>query len=227
MPVATPLTQLNQPTSRQRNPPPQKDNIERRRSHRVTRDILRALNGAASLHRGNPACCRSVLRLALPRSAGRVSTLARERPVALPPELPSAIESSPRGFSTWLSPWRSCLTAHPPARFTPFRGQPITRASRAPQTWVECGPTPAVATRRESAEPVCKSLARPILIVGVPGRPNPMGCGTELTRFTTAVSGGIPSPNQDRYLATDLSVICGETSTMSSIMPTIDKGIHS
>jgi hypothetical protein len=122
-------------------------------------DILRAVNGAASLHRGTPACCRSRLGLTLPRSAGRVSTLARERPVALSRGLPSATESSPRGFSTRLSPWRSCLAAHPPARFTPSRGQPVTRASRAPQTGVECGPTPAACRWRRSAEPVYKPPA--------------------------------------------------------------------
>jgi hypothetical protein len=106
-------------------------------------DILRAVTGAASLHRGTPAWYRSVSGLTLPRSAGRGSTLARERPVALSRGLPSASESSPRGFSPRLSLWRSCPGAHPPARFTPSRGHPITRASRAPQTWVECGPTPA------------------------------------------------------------------------------------
>jgi hypothetical protein len=91
---------------------------------RTSGDILRAVNGAASLHRGTPASCGSVSGLPLPRSTGRVSTLARERPVALARGLPSATESSPRGFSTWLSPWRSCLAAHPPARFTPSRGNP-------------------------------------------------------------------------------------------------------
>jgi hypothetical protein len=163
-----------------------------------TSDILLAVNGEASLHRGNPARCRSISGLTLPRSAGRVSTLARERPVALPRGLPSATESLPRGFSTRLSPWRSCLAAHPPARFTPSRGQPITRASRAPQTWVECGPTPAACRRRESAEPVCELSARAILSVGVPARQSPVVCGPERTRFTPAVNGGILSLKDDR-----------------------------
>ena len=160
-----------------------------------TSDILLAVNGEASLHRGNPARCRSISGLTLPRSAGRVSTLARERPVALPRGLPSATESLPRGFSTRLSPWRSCLAAHPPARFTPFRGQPITRASRAPQTWVECGPTPAVG-KRESAEPVCELSGWEIRSVGVPARQSPVVRGTECTRFTPAVNGGILSLSQ-------------------------------
>ena len=177
-------------------------------------DILRAVNGAASLDRGNPACCRSVSGLTLPRSAGRVSTLARERPVALSRGLPSATESSPRGFSTRLSLWRSCLTAPVPARFTPSRGQPITRASRAPQTWVECGPTPTACRQRESAEPVCELPARAILSVGVPARQSSVVCRPERTRFTPALfaprfrlsvgtlvthgKGGILSLNQDR-----------------------------
>jgi hypothetical protein len=42
-----------------------------------------------------------------------------------------------------------------PAPVTPCRPKAINRACGAPQTWVECGPTPAVASHRESAEPVC------------------------------------------------------------------------
>jgi len=163
---------------------------------------------AASLHSGNPACRRSVSGLALPRSAGRVSALARERPVALSRGVPSASKSSPRGFSTRLSPKRSCLAAPVPSRFTPSRRQPITRASRAPQTWVECDLTPTVASHRESAERVCELSARTILSVGVQGRQSPVVSGTELTRVTPAVNsvasktpradGGILSLNQER-----------------------------
>jgi len=164
----------------------------------LTSDILRAVNGAASLHRGNPACSGSVSGLTLPRSAGRVSTLARERPVALSRGLPSASESSPRGFSTRLSPKRSCLAAPVPALVTPSRGQPIARARRAPQTWVECGPTPSAASRRESAEPVCELSALAILNVGAPGRPHPLVCRPELTRFTPGLKAGILSLFEDR-----------------------------
>ncbi len=123
--------------------------------------------------------------------------------------LPSATESSPRGFSTRLSPWRSCFAAHPPARFTPSRGQPIVRASRAPQTWVECGPIPSVASRRESAEPVCELSARAILSVEVPGRLHPVVCRPELTRFTPGLQAGILSlfedSNRQKYLLIPLT----------------------
>jgi hypothetical protein len=122
-------------------------------ARRIAGDILRAVTEAASLDRGNSACCRSVSGLTLPRSAGRVSPLAREHPVASSRGLPSASESSPRGFSTWLSPKRSCLAAPVSAPVIPF-----DRARRAPQTWVECGQTPAVASHRKSLEPVCKPL---------------------------------------------------------------------
>jgi hypothetical protein len=156
-------------------------------------DILRAVNGAASLHRGNPACCRSVSGLALPRSTGRVSSLARERPVALSPGLPSTGKSSPRGFSTRLSPQRSNLAVHVPAPVTPF-----DRARGAPSPWVVDGPTSVVTSHRESAELVCEPPARLKLNVGVPADHCPVVCGTQLTRFTPAVNGGILSLNQDR-----------------------------
>jgi len=84
-----------------------------------------------------------------------------------------------------------------PALVTPSRGQPIARARRAPQTWVECGPTPSAASRRESAEPVCQPSTRSILSVGVPAEETPVVCATELTRFTPAVNGRILSLNQD------------------------------
>jgi len=158
-------------------------------------DILRAVNGAASLHRGNPAGCRSVSGLALPRSAGRVSTLARERPMALSRGLPSTGKSLPRGFSTRLSPRRSCLAAPVPAPVTPF-----DRALGAPSPWVVDGPTPAVTSHRESAEPVCELSAWSILSVGVPVWQSPVSGDTKLTRFTPAVNGGILSLNQDSCL---------------------------
>jgi len=142
-------------------------------------DILRAVNGAASLHSGNPVCCRSVSGLALPRSAGRVSTLARERPVALSRGHPSTDKSLPRGFSAGLSPRRSCLAAPVPAPVTPF-----DRARGAPSPWVVDGPTPVVTSHRESAEPVHELSARAILIVGAPVRQSPVVSGTESTRFT-------------------------------------------
>jgi hypothetical protein len=155
-------------------------------------DILRAVNGAASLHRGNPACCRSVSGLPLPRSAGRISTLARERPVALPRGLPSTGKSLPRGFSTRLSPLRSNLTVHLPAPVTPF-----DRARGAPSPWVVDGPTPVVTSHRGLAEPVWKVSTQEILNVGVPAGHCPVVCGTELTRFTPAVNGGILSLSQE------------------------------
>ena len=104
--------------------------------------------------------------------------------MALSRGLPSATESLPRGFSTWLPPWRSWLAAYPPAWFTPSREQPITRTSRAPQTWVERGPTPSVAGRRGSAEHVCEPSARSVLNRGVPAWQTPVVYGTERTRFT-------------------------------------------
>ena len=119
------------------------------------------MNGAASLHSGNPACWRSVSEPLLRRSAGWVSTLARKRPVALSRGLPFASESSLRGFSARLSPKRSCLAAQLPAPVTPF-----DRTHGAPQTWVECGPTLAFASHWESAEAMCGSSARAILSVG-------------------------------------------------------------
>ena len=155
-------------------------------------DILRAVNGTASLHRGNPACCRSVSGLVLPRSAGRVSTLARERPVALSRGLPSTGKSLPHGFSTRLSPRRSCLAAPVPAPVTPF-----DRARGAPSPWVVDGPTPVVTTHRESAKPVCELSAQAILTVGVPVRQPPVVSDTERTRFTPGVNAGILSLNQD------------------------------
>ena len=150
------------------------------------------MNGAASLDRGNPAGCRSVSGLTLPRSAGRVSTLARERPVALPRGLPFRGMSSPAGFSGRLSPHRSCLAAPVPAPVTPF-----DRARGAPSPWVVDGPTPVATSRRESAEPVCKLLARAILSVGGPAQPTPVDCRIEQTRFTPAVNGGILSLFED------------------------------
>jgi len=150
-------------------------------------------DGAASLHSGNPAWCRSVSGLALPRSAGRVSTLARERPVALSRGLPSTGKSLPRGFSTRLSPRWSNLTVPLPAPVTPF-----DRARGAPSPWVVDGPTPVVTSHRESAEPVCKHSPRVILNVGVPAGHYTVVCATERTRFTPAVNGGILSLYQDR-----------------------------
>jgi len=177
----------------------------------VNRDILRAVTGAASLHSGNPACCRSVSGLTLPRSAGRVSTLARERPAALSRGLPSTGKSLPRGFSTRLSPRWSNLAVPVSAPVTPF-----DRARGAPSPWVVDGPTPAVTSHRESAKPMCESSSQEILNVGVPASHRPVVCGTELTRFTPALftprfrlsvgtlvthgKGGILSLNQDSPL---------------------------
>jgi hypothetical protein len=133
---------------------------------------------------------------------------------------PSASESSPRGFSTRLSPKRLCLTAPVPAPVTPF-----DRARGAPSPWVVDGPTPAVTSHRESAEPVCRLLAQTILSVGVPVRQSPVVRGTERTRFTpvlrtrsvlvcerdalrlvNAVNGGILSLNQDSQPTQSISV---------------------
>jgi hypothetical protein len=83
---------------------------------------------------------------------------------------------------------RSCLAALRPARFTPFPEQPITRASRAPQTWVECGPTPA-AWRRESAEPVYEPSAWEIRTVEVPAGQTPVVRGTERDAIHVRVKG--------------------------------------
>jgi len=85
----------------------------------------------------------SVSRLALPASMGRVSTLGRERLVALSRALPServiAVDFQPTALTQSVEPRGSVS-----ARFTPCRPKAINRASRAPQTWVECGPHPAL-----------------------------------------------------------------------------------
>ena len=161
-------------------------------------DVLPVVNEGASLNRGNPDCFRSVSGPSLPASAGRVSSLGRERPVAPPRVLPSASESSPRGFSTRLSPKRSNLTVPVPAPVTPCRPKAINRACGAPQTWVDCGPTPTAYRQWESAEPVRESLTRAILSVGVPVGQSPVVCDTERTRFTPAVNDGILSLFKDR-----------------------------
>ena len=183
------------------------------------------MNGAASLHRGNPAWCRSVSGLTLPRSAGRVSTLARERPVALSRGLPSTGKSSPRGFSTRLSPRWSNLAVPVPAPVTPF-----DRARGAPSPWVVDGPTPEVTSHRESAEPVCERSLWAILNVGVPDLHCPVVCTTERTRFTPALfaprfrlsvgtlvthgKGGILSLTQDRRVVSALFRACAAESTV-------------
>jgi hypothetical protein len=179
-------------------------------------DILRAVTGAASLHRGTPAWYRSVSGLTLPRSAGRGSTLARERPVALSRGLPSASESSPRGFSPRLSPKRSCGSRERSSLVITKGRRPFERPRGTstgavhtfsgaphhpgfPRTANMGGvrPDSRRIQRRESAEPVCELSTRPILSVGVPDRPPPVVCDTTLTRFTPALKGGILSLNQD------------------------------
>jgi len=72
-------------------------------------DILPVVNDGLPRTR-NPGLSPSRFQDPLPRSVGRVSSLARERPVALSRALPSASESSTPGFSGALSK-RSCLTA--------------------------------------------------------------------------------------------------------------------
>lgn len=83
----------------------------------------------------------------------------------------------------------------------------------APRTWVDCVPSPAVASHRESAEPVCDLSALAIRDVGVSAGLFPVVCPRERTRFTPALisprfrqsvgplvlrgRGGIRSLNQD------------------------------
>jgi len=66
-------------------------------------DILLAVNGEASPHEETRPVTEQVSGPSLPRSVGRVSSLARERPVALSRALPPASESSTPGFSGRLS----------------------------------------------------------------------------------------------------------------------------
>jgi len=80
------------------------------------REILRsqvtsspAVNGGASLPQRGTRSSGSVSRLALPASMGRVSTLGRERLVALSRALPSESVSSRSIFNRPLSPNRSNL----------------------------------------------------------------------------------------------------------------------
>ena len=104
-----------------------------------------------------------------------------------------------RGFP----PWRSCgsrernslvitkgrkpLAVPVSAKFTPSRGHPITRASRAPQTWMECGPTPAAISCRGSAKPVFSCTRRPVLRVGIPDGATPVVYRIKRARFTPAL----------------------------------------
>nr|WP_176580218.1 hypothetical protein [Halorubrum lacusprofundi] len=89
------------------------------------------------------------------------------------------------------------------ARFTPCRPKAINRASRAPQTWVECGPHPALVRNGMWRNPiethVCGRLSG---FGGGSGRATGGGCVTERTRFTPAVNGGILSLIKDRSGAT-------------------------
>nr|WP_255314827.1 DNA cytosine methyltransferase [Halorubrum lacusprofundi]ASK38198.1 Modification methylase HhaI [Halorubrum lacusprofundi] len=84
------------------------------------------------------------------------------------------------------------------ARFTPCRPKAINRASRAPQTWVECGPHPALVRNGMWRNPiethVCGRLSG---FGGGSGRATGGGCVTERTRFTPAVNGGILSLIKD------------------------------
>jgi len=99
------------------------------------------------------------------------------------------------------------------ARFTPCRPKAINRASRAPQTWVECGPHPALVRNGMWRNPiethVCGRLSG---FGGGSGRATGGGCVTERTRFTPAVNGGILSlikdstnSQQDQYFTKPLS----------------------
>ena len=152
------------------------------------------MNGAASLHRGTPVWCRSVLGLALPRSAGRVSTLVRERPVALSrgPHPPgSHCPAVSRGGS---------LPGGRTSRFLcRLRSHLLTGlAEHRRHGWLTAR-LPVVTSHRESAEPVCKMSSHEILNVRGPVGHSPTVCDTELTRFTPAVNAGIPPLNQDRH----------------------------
>jgi len=129
---------------------------------------------------------------------GRVSTLSRERLVALSRALPSESVSSrstfqPTALTQSVEPRGSVS-----ARFTPCRPKAINRASRAPQTWVECGPHPTLVSNGMWRNPiethVCGRLNG---FGGVSGRATDGGCVTERTRFTPAVNGGILSLIKD------------------------------
>jgi len=124
---------------------------------------------------------------------------AGERLVALSRALPSESVSSRSIFNRPLS--------HPIGRTSRFcvgtvhtlSAKAINRASRAPQTWVECGPHPALVRNGMWRNPiethVCGRLSG---FGGGSGRATGGGCVTERTRFTPAVNGGILSLIKDR-----------------------------
>ena len=107
-------------------------------------------------------------------------------------------------FSRRLSPWRTCLPTHPPARLTPSRG-PHRRGF--PPTADVGGMHPRIRGRqpRNPAEPMVSGTKRHVLRVGVPVRQAPVGCRTELARFTSTLEGGILSLSQDNARSADVS----------------------
>jgi len=141
------------------------------------REILRsqvtsspAVNGGASLPQRGTRSSGSVSRLALPASMGRVSTLGRERLVALSRALPSESVSSRSIFNRPLSPNRSNLAV----------------LCRHGSHLVGQRPSTGLPARRKhgwSAAHIPRSFA--------------MGCGVTLSKHTfaddLAVSVGVPA----------------------------------
>jgi len=163
-------------------------------------DILARRKRRASLPQRGTRSSGSVSRLALPASMGRVSTLGRERLVALSRALPSESVSSRSIFNRPLSHLNRSNLAVLCRHGSHLVGQrPSTGLSRAPQTWVECGPHPALVRNGMWRNPiethVCGRLSG---FGGGSGRATGGGCVTERTRFTPAVNGGILSLIKDR-----------------------------
>jgi hypothetical protein len=129
-----------------------------------------AVNGGASLPQRGTRSSGSVSRLALPASMGRVSTLGRERLVALSRALPSESVSSRSIFNRPLSPNRSNLAV----------------LCRHGSHLVGQRPSTGLPARRKhgwSAAHIPRSFA--------------MGCGVTLSKHTfaddLAVSVGVPA----------------------------------
>lgn len=130
-----------------------------------------AVNGGASLSQWGTRPDRFGFGTASPGVGGAGFTLGRERPVAPPRVFPSASESSPRGFSTRLSPKRSTLAVPCRLRSHLVGRRPSTGlAERRKHGW-SAARIPRRPTEWDTADPVMARLSRRLVSVWVPSRP--------------------------------------------------------